>query len=367
MRTDSEHRDGARRLADAIEAHRGGLLAAYEEMLESLGNPIVEGELSLSQALQNADQILTDVVESLRAGEVRVAEAYRSIAWGIGVTRAAAGVHPADSLQASSVYFRTVLSSAAEYLTEDPESFELFGMVALALERSITMRVRTALAGYTSFLLNQVHEAQVNERRRIARELHDRIGHCISVTHRQLELFNLYQNTDPAKASQKVETAQRAIRESMQNLRAVTSDLYAVEPLKSLDTALMNFLSTADTEGVDVRVRVNGDESWAGPEVLDETFLVLREAVHNALRHAAPTTVIINVDITPREIRAFVEDDGRGFDPEKPPRSGGVGLSSMRERARLLSGSLAVRSRAGQGTHIDFAVPLRPEADVDGV
>lgn len=350
--------EGARRLAEAIEAHRAELLEAYESTLRALGNPIAEGEQSLGQALENADQILTDVVDSLRAGEVRTADAYRSIAWGIGLTRAADGLHPADSLQASSAYFRTVLGRAARYLEDDPEAFELFGMVALALERSITLRVRTALTGYTSFLLNQVHEAQVNERRRIARELHDRIGHCISITHRQLELYNLYQSTDPEKAGEKIETAQRAIRESMQNLRAVTSDLYVVEPLKSLDTALMNYLESADTAGVDVRVRVNGDESWASPEVLDETFLVLREAALNALRHAAASTIIVNVDITPGELRAFVEDDGVGFDPHDPPRSGGVGLASMRERARLLGGTAAVRSQPGQGTHIDFAVPL---------
>jgi signal transduction histidine kinase len=243
-------------------------------------------------------------------------------------------------------------------MDDTPDAFGLLATMAMALERSITLRIRTAVAGYTSFLLNQVHEAQITERRRIARDLHDRIGPSISVTHRQLELFTMYQDTDSRKAGQKVEAAQRAIRESLRNLRAVTSDLYAHEPFKSLDVALKNYLEGADAEGVDVRVRVNGDESWAGPEVLDETFLVLREAARNALFHAGPTTLIINVDITPHEIRAFVEDDGRGFDPCQPSDSGGLGLSSMCERATLLGGRLSVRSRPGHGTHIDFAVPL---------
>jgi len=358
---------GAVRLADLLDRMQPDLLAQYEHALATIGNAIVRAGVSLEQAVEHARQILADVTASLRGSEVRVDPGFRLIAWGIGVTRAADDVHPSESLQASSVLFRIVLEAAARCLDDDePAAFRLLGIVAMALERGITVRVRTAVAGYTSYLLNQVHEAQVNERRRIARDLHDRIGHCISITHRQLELFHLYRDSDPVKAGHKVETAQRAIRESMQNLRAVASELYAVEPAKSLDTALLNYFDTANTEGVDVRVRVSGDESWVLPGMLDEVFLVLREASRNALHHAEASTLIVNVEITPYEIRAFVEDDGRGFDPSLPPESGGLGLSSMRERAYLCGGTVAVRSRPGHGTHIDFAVPLQGERQGHG-
>lgn len=358
---DSAGRAG--RLAGRLDARRDEVLREYEESLSLLGNPVMRAAASREQALENAGQIFADVVASLRAGEVRIGETYRIVSWGMGVARAADGVHPSDSLQVSSVFFRTVLAAAADCLDAEPDAFVLLGTVAVALERSIMVRMRTSLSGYTSYLLNQVREAQASERRRIARDLHDRIGHCLSVTHRQLELFNLYQDTDPAKACQKVETAQQAILDSMQNLRAVTSGLYEPERLKSLDTALLNYLDGAGTEDVVVRVRVNGDESWASPDVIDEAFLVLREAARNALRHAAPSTLIIYVDITPREIRAFVEDDGCGFDPGEQPSSGGFGVSFMRERARLIGGSVSVRSRPGSGTHVDFTVPIAGPAD----
>jgi signal transduction histidine kinase len=349
---------GSQLLAELIEVCCDQILDEYHAALSALGNAVVRDPLSLEQALENARQILTDVASSLRIGEVRVGESYKLISWNIGLTRAADGVHPVESLQAASVFFRTVLVIVSDHLSTESDAFDLLAMVAMALEHSIMLRVRTAVAGYTGFLLNQVHDAQISERRRIARDLHDRIGHTMSATHRQLELFNLYQGTDPEKAAQKVDAAQRAIRESMRNLRAVTSDLYAVEPCRCLETALENYVDGAATEGVEVRVRVNGDESWATPEVLDEAFLVLREAAHNALNHAGASTLIVNVDITPHEIRSFVEDDGCGFDPQPPPVSGGLGVSSMRERARLLGGTLAIRSRIGHGTHIDFAVPL---------
>src|SRR5262249_14363388 len=150
---------------------------------------------------------------------------------------------------------------------------------ALTLEQSIGVRIREASASYTAFLLNRIQEAQTDERRRIARELHDRIGHGMSVTHRQLELYTLYRDTEPAKASIKVETAQEAILESMRNLRAVASDLYVQEPVSSLEKALLNYLQTAGTpEQTTVRVLVNGDERWAPPDIIDEAFLIAREA-----------------------------------------------------------------------------------------
>lgn len=357
---------GAQWLAELIDADRAVILARYQSGLAAIGNAAIRDPVSLDQIVQNGQQIISDICTSLVAGKVQIGESYKSINWDIGLTRASSGIHPVELLQASSVFFRAVLTTAAGHLGTQPDAFDLLSLVTMALEHSIMMRLRTAVAGYTSFLLNQVHEAQVGERRRIARDLHDRIGHAISVTHRQLELFNLYQNTDPLKAGQKIEAAQQAILESMQSLRAVTSDLYTVGSFKSLDTALLNYLDSADTEGVEVRVRVNGDESWATPDVLDESFLVLREAAHNALRHACPTTLIINVDITPHDIRAFVEDDGCGFDPKQPPVSGGVGISSMRERALLIGGTLSIRSAPGRGTHIDFAVPLRRGGSLAG-
>jgi signal transduction histidine kinase len=353
------------RLAGLIEERRRDILEEYEAALRAGGNATVQGEVSLEQLVGNGDQILMDVIESLRAGTVLVRDTYQLFAWDIGWTRAADGVHPSESLQASSVFFRIVMGTAAELQLATAGDFGLLTIVAMSLERSIMARVRTLVAGYTSFLLNQVREAQVSERQRIARDLHDRIGHCISVAHRQLELYNMYQATDPAKAFQKVETAQRAVRESMENLRAVTSTLYSPEPLKSLETALLNYLEAAAAEGLEVRVRVNGDDSWAPVEVLDEVFLVLREAARNTLKHAEASILIINVDITPNEIRAFVEDDGRGFDPDEPPAFGGLGVFSMRERAGLLGGMLSVRSRPGGGTRINLAVPFPEKGEFD--
>ena len=116
-----------------------------------------------------------------------------------------------------------------------------------------------------------------------------------------------------------------------------------------------------------MRLNVNGDEKWADAEVLDQVFLILREAARNSLRHARASVLDIDVDIAPLEIRASVEDDGAGFDLDLPVGTGGVGLSSMHERARLLDGIVLVRSIPGKGTQVDVYVPLRRRASDDAL
>ncbi|MEU1288831.1 sensor histidine kinase [Kitasatospora sp. NPDC005856] len=345
-------------VADLIEQRTPEILAAYETELRAAGNVIAQHPVSLSQALANATQIIADVVNSLRVGQVEVDQRYKLLAWDIGATRAANGVHPRESVQASSVLFHAALSTIFGLLPQEDRQVDTFTLITLALQRSITLRIRESVAAYTGLLVDKIHEAQLDERRRIARELHDRIGYGMSVTHRQLELYRMYLDKQPDRASVKLATAQQAIQESMHHLRAVTSDLHTQQPPRSLETALLNDLESLGAEDVSVRLRVNGNEDWASPEALDEVFLILREGVRNVLRHAGASVLLVNVEITPNELRASVEDDGCGL-PRERPVDAGVGLSSMRERAELLGGRLLVNGRPSNGTRVDLSIPLK--------
>ncbi|MEU0572304.1 sensor histidine kinase [Nonomuraea sp. NPDC005983] len=307
--------------------------------------------------IANAEEILADVVTALQAGKVRTDDSYSRLAWDIGADRAQAGIHPKESLEAASIFFRVALPALSESMVELPDFARLFNIVALSLEHSISARIRAASAAYTGFLLNRVHDVQVEERHRIARELHDRIGHGISVAHQQLELHEFNRLSEPTRASGNVKLAEQAIQETMQNLRQVTSELHPNEPLKSLEKALLCYLETVDTREVTVRLHVNGDETWAPPEVRDESFLIFREGVRNALAHARASVILIQIDIAPHEMRGTVQDNGRGF-AEEGVSGSAMGLRSMRERAELLGGSVVVSSEQGKGTTVDFHVPM---------
>ncbi|MDP9861392.1 MULTISPECIES: sensor histidine kinase [Streptosporangium] len=317
----------------------------------------------LRQMMANAEEILSDVATALETGKVQTDDSHSLLAWDIGADRAGAGIHPKESLDAASIFFRIALSTLSELLREHPDYVRLFNIVTLSLEQSISTRIRAASESYTSFLLNKMHEVQVEERRRIARELHDRIGHGISVVHQQLELYEFHHSTEPARALVNVELAEQAIQETMRNLRQVTSELHPHEPLKSLEKALLGYLATVETGDVAVHLHVNGDETWASPEVRDESFLIFREATRNALAHAQASMILIRIDIAPHELLGFVRDNGRGFAVDQVPNTGSMGLISMRERAELLGGTITVTSDPVEGTCVDLHMPLPGRLD----
>ena len=184
----------------------------------------------------------------------------------------------------------------------------------------------------------------------------------MSVALRQLELHELTSETDPPTPSPRAAMAKEAIAEAMRRLRVVTSDLRQ-ESVRSLERALIQYIDAAAGDvaaNADVRLRVSGDETWASPTIIDQAFLIIREAIRNALRHGTPRMVLIGVALAPHELRAWVEDDGCGFvpGPRRDPVSAGTGLISMRERAALIGGRLTVSSIPGQGTYVELLVPL---------
>lgn len=222
------------------------------------------------------------------------------------------------------------------------------------LNKWVGRRIHASDGGMAQYE-NRVYEARLDERRRIARELHDRLGEVLTIGLRQLDLDEIMGPEIPEGQSV---IAREVLVEAMRRLRLVTSGLRD-EPVTSFEKALADFLNRVCADA-DVHLVVLGDETWAPAEVIDEAFLIVREALRNALTHGAPQSVVVGVEVTRRELRAWVDDDGRGFacgDEAESPAAG-TGLATMRERARLLGGTLAIVSKPGRGTSVELNVPL---------
>ncbi|MBY8870801.1 ATP-binding protein [Micromonospora sp. PLK6-60] len=349
-------------MAERLEAERSIILADYVRALDSLDSTVASDPTAREQTIAHASQSLTDLARSIRAGRVQIDESSTMLAWDIGETRAAQAIPTRESWRAAMVFVETVLRWVIQHV--DADSMETLGVVMLTLHQSITVRVREATGAYTSFLLNRIHEAHLGERQRIARELHDRVGNGLSIAHRRLELFEDHQQ-DPVKAAAQAKKAHHAVLDSLESLRAVITDLRLEAPLKSLEKALASYIESVPASDGQLRLRVNGDENWVPTTVRDESFLIIREAIRNALAHGTPGKILIRVDIAPHELRAVVEDTGQGFDHADIRTSATAGLSSMRERAALLGGLVLVASQPGQGTQVELTVPL-PEQRADG-
>lgn len=346
-------------IADALESRRDSVLATYRSRLGTVGNALALDGGWLGQAVAQASQIIDDVAESLRSGRVQVDERSIDLAWEIGAARAQTRVPPADSLRAAMELFELVLEAVLESAVGWPEATAAVLTATRTLQRSIMTRIRWASEAYVSFLLDQVHQVQLAERRRIARELHDRVGGSASVVVRNLELTTAYADTSPMRARTKLGVAHRASVQTLDAIRGVATDLRLESKVDNLERALRAFLDAMAVGDMTVDVTVSGDEAWVPAAALDEVFLVIREAMRNAFDHAAAGTVLSHVDIAPHEIRAWVTDDGVGFDPGESVTSGrGSGLASMRERVELLGGKLSLSSVPGRGTRVEALIPL---------
>lgn len=345
------------RLASIIIENRDPILASFEKHLESTCSPVLDIECAKEQVMIAASEVITDIAHSVCTRNIQVDEIYKLHSWALGEAMARSHLSPADSLRTAVAFFRVTVAALTSWVGDDPELLPVFVTAILALNESSSLRIREAIAAYTGSLLNRVHRAHLDERHRIARELHDRLGEGFSVALRQLELDELL-NAHGALPSQAA-PGKEAIVEGMRRLRLVVSDLRQ-DPVKNLEKALTSYVESIAADA-NVQLRVSGDETWASPAIIDETYIILREALRNALKHGSPRLVLVRVEIAPHELRASVDDDGCGFSVASNSygRFGSTGgIASMHERADLIGGRLRILSGPGSGTHVELLVKL---------
>jgi PAS domain S-box-containing protein len=200
--------------------------------------------------------------------------------------------------------------------------------------------------------------AQAEERRRISRELHDRVAHDIALVHQSLELYEALKERDPARASRRLELARKTVREALESTRNLAMELRHPEVPRGLEAALTHLLSDMVPPDVGCELSVEGDETLVPPEARTQLFLILREAIRNAVAHSGCGRLTVGLDITRERIVGSIGDDGSGFAPESAGSQDGGGLRSMAERAALLGGALGISSQPEGGTRVRVTVPL---------
>ncbi|MEV0230724.1 histidine kinase [Nonomuraea sp. NPDC050786] len=310
--------------------------------------------------VEHYSTILVDVAEELRDPGVVMGGGNADLSQEIAASRVRSRIHPTESLRAAGVLFDVTLDWLSRTMHRDADSDHVFREAVRLLNASLTHRIRDASAWYASFLLHEVHRDQMEERGRIARELHDRVSYGVLVTRQRLEASRRMFDDDPAAAMEKVAEAQEAVEDAMESIRKLISDLRFSNSVDNLEKALTTLLAEMSSE-VRHQLIVSGDENWLTCEVRDEVYLIIREALRNAFGHSAPAEVVVRIDIAPHELRASIVDDGRGFDPLAV--KDGAGLAIMEERAKLVGGSVAITSRPRTGTLVELLVPILRNAD----
>ncbi len=214
------------------------------------------------------------------------------------------------------------------------------------------------------FYVGQVTRAQEDERKRIARELHDETTQDLIALSRRLEALGGEGRSLPAAARKRlgelqelVDGALRGVRRFSHNLRpSALDDLGLLPALEGMAAA------QADDGGPVTELRVEGERRRLQPEAELTLFRIAQEALSNVRRHARAGRAVVTVRFGESEVELIVEDDGQGFPVpahlgELGPR-GKLGIVGMFERARLLGGTFTVSSEPGRGTRLAACLPV---------
>lgn len=233
-----------------------------------------------------------------------------------------------------------------------------FNEMAAQLENAA--RIRAEHDAIRRNFLQKVILAQEEERKRIARELHDQIAQSLAFL--MLELRILEQAKD-----------QKAMHESIARLRsALTGELEAIRSMAmelrplvldemGLAVALESYVKRFhETYGLKVDMYVHGFEDVRLPFYVETAlYRIVQEALLNVVRHARASLVTFIMELVGGEIRGVVEDNGCGFDINVLVSSQRLGIYGMKERTELLGGSLEVESEPGAGTMVSFSIPIQ--------
>ncbi|NOK61876.1 MAG: hypothetical protein GFH27_549281n2 [Chloroflexi bacterium AL-W] len=220
---------------------------------------------------------------------------------------------------------------------------------------------RTQLAEQTTRI------ALVEERNRLAREVHDTLAQELAGIALQLEAADVLLETAPERARGRIQQALARTRESLLEARRSVLDLRS-GPLErqALPQVLVELLERFTSEtGVQTTYEVLFDGPRLPASYEQALYRITQEGLANVRQHAKASKVTVTLQRTDHHICLHMEDDGRGFEsdttlahPTGQHTTQGFGLISMQERAYMLGGSIRVSSCSGSGTHIDVRIPL---------
>ncbi|MGH2354466.1 MAG: ATP-binding protein, partial [Chloroflexota bacterium] len=318
----------ARDAIRAVEAIQHGPLYELSPVF-GLVAALVAGGLGLAMA--------RSVVEPVQ----RMGEAMRRLAAG-------------DFSQSLRVDNRDELGELAERINATARDLARLQEAALAEERARALRERVA----------QITLTQEEERRRIARELHDGLGPSLAALGNRLRVACNVLHADPQRAEREMGDVAQRLKGHVQEIRQLIYDLrpLALDQL-GLAAALRQHVERFSQEtGIPASFAAAGDTSL-NPLADVTVFRIVQECLSNVQQHAGATRVEVCLEGTARGLTVTVADDGRGFRPDggaAPTAGRGLGLVSMRERADLVGGTLTVESTPGAGCRVVLHVPATP-------
>lgn len=213
-------------------------------------------------------------------------------------------------------------------------------------------------------------QALLDERRQIARDVHDLVGHGLAAVMLQLTSARHVLRREPAAAEEALRSAEAVGRRSMQELRRTVAllrsdgDAGVAPPLPSA-REIPALVDDAQAAGLTVELRMRGELGEIDPGVGLALYRIAQEALANAVRHAPRARTVLELETSPGWVRLLAETSGAPLADRREPEHAGYGLLGMRERASALGGQFAAGATA-EGWRVSCRLPLQADGELSG-
>lgn len=203
-----------------------------------------------------------------------------------------------------------------------------------------------------------VMDAEENERRRIATELHDGVGQLMSAARMNLGAFESELSQLPPDKIQQFERIVQLVDESCREVRTVSHSMMPNALLKrGLAAAVRDFLDKIDSKILKVNLYVEGLDTRLDANTESMLYRIIQECVNNVIKHSGANQLDISLTREESGISLTVEDNGKGFDSSRREAIDGIGLKNIVSRVQVLKGEVEFDSQPGRGTLVAIYVP----------
>jgi len=237
-------------------------------------------------------------------------------------------------------------------------SGDIGGILIFAEDITLRKEMEEAISGINRKLI----ESQEQERARIGRELHDDIGQRLTLLSIELEQLRVDTSDHLPGLQDRLADLRSQAQEMTADIQSLARELHSGKVgFLGIASATQGFCREfAEKQNVEVNCFVGDLQSHIQPDISLCLFRILQEALHNSLKHSGAGKVEVQLWEDSDYIHLVIRDSGKGFDSESAMQGRGLGLVSMRERVRLVNGTLTIQSMLERGTTIHVRVPVVP-------
>ncbi|MFZ1007099.1 MAG: two-component regulator propeller domain-containing protein [Candidatus Sulfotelmatobacter sp.] len=253
------------------------------------------------------------------------------------------------------------ISEASVEIVQRPRFYRTSWFVACCL-----LVLGASVWGGHKFRMRQVRtrfQAVLSERNRLAREMHDTLIQGCAGVSALLEAHSSFEDADSGARDSLLNCARTQLRTTIDEAREAVWDLRHADGSATVVGPMLEAMTQqiGHEFGVPVECHVSGKPFDLEQSTAHELLMVVREALHNAIRHGQPTRIGVRAVFAENEFQVQIKDDGRGFDPAAVSASpnGHYGLVGMRERIERVGGTMALKSKSGEGTELTLHIPCK--------